>query len=196
MNFKENHVYHVYNRSNEIVFKTDDNYFYFLKKMKSLILPYSDILSWCLMPNHFHFLLIPNSNGCELINEHNRPFTQNLSKNIGNVISGYTRAFNNQNARKGKLFSHNTKAKCLSNKFNDKYILQNCFHYIHQNPVRAGLCIKIEDWEFSSVRDYAGLRKGSLVNKDLAYQAINLDRKNFLIQANAVLDEKVKKLIY
>ena len=26
-----------------------------------------------------------------------------------------------------------------------------CFHYIHQNPVNAGLVKKATDWEFSSV---------------------------------------------
>ena len=34
--------------------------------------------------------------------------------------------------------------------------------YLHNNPVRRGLCSKPEDWQWSSAADYAGLRAGSL----------------------------------
>ena len=40
-------------------------------------------------------------------------------------------------------------------------------NYIHQNPVRAGLSKRLADWEYSSYRDYAGLRNGSLPEKTL-----------------------------
>ena len=51
--------YHVLNRGNnqENIFLTDDNYRYFLKKWEKYILPYTEILAYCLMPNHFHFLI-------------------------------------------------------------------------------------------------------------------------------------------
>ena len=35
--------------------------------------------------------------------------------------------------------------------------------YIHRNPVEAGLAESAEAWEFSSYRDYVGLREGTLV---------------------------------
>ncbi|MFW6226795.1 MAG: hypothetical protein ACOC31_01700 [Bacteroidota bacterium] len=47
---------------------------------------------------------------------------------------------------------------------------QNCFNYIHQNPVKARLVSRETDWEYSSARDYAGLRNGSLVNKAVTMQ--------------------------
>jgi putative transposase len=34
--------------------------------------------------------------------------------------------------------------------------------YIHNNPVRRGLCERPEDWFLSSVADYAGIRQGPL----------------------------------
>jgi hypothetical protein len=49
---------------------------------------------------------------------------------------------------------------------NDYY--QNCFYYIHQNPLKAGLVNGLKEWVFSSYLDYAGLRNGSLCNKILA----------------------------
>ena len=33
-----------------------------------------------------------------------------------------------------------------------------CFHYIHQNPLMAGLVNNLEDWEFSSYPDFIGKR--------------------------------------
>ena len=34
--------------------------------------------------------------------------------------------------------------------------------YMHNNPVRRGLCQRPEDWLWSSAADYAGLREGPL----------------------------------
>lgn len=45
---------------------------------------------------------------------------------------------------------------------------QVCFNYIHLNPVKDRLVKQAEDWEFSSYRDYFGLRNGKLVEKDCA----------------------------
>lgn len=45
-----------------------------------------------------------------------------------------------------------------------------CFNYIHQNPVKAGIVEKDTDWEFSSARDYSGLKNSDLVNIQLAKQ--------------------------
>ena len=51
---------------------------------------------------------------------------------------------------------------------------QMCFEYIHQNPVKAGLVTQETDWEFSSARDYAGMRNGKLVNKKLAEEYVEI----------------------
>jgi hypothetical protein len=50
-----------------------------------------------------------------------------------------------------------------------------CFNYIHQNPMSAQLCQKMEDWEFSSFRDYINQRKGTLGNKQMARELIGID---------------------
>ncbi|HET6227831.1 MAG TPA: hypothetical protein VFF27_16220, partial [Bacteroidia bacterium] len=53
------HIYHIYSRANgkEPIFLSDANYKYFLNKYKHNINPIADTYSYCLMPNHFHFLL-------------------------------------------------------------------------------------------------------------------------------------------
>ena len=52
-------TYHIFNKAvgNELLFKTEKDYYFFLKKYERFILPYTEIYSYCLIPNHFHFLL-------------------------------------------------------------------------------------------------------------------------------------------
>ena len=196
MHFEEDKIYHIYNRSNETVFFNRENYLYFLTKVNRLIPPFADILSWCLMPNHFHFLIAAKSEGCRLTEEAHRPNVQQLSKNIGTLLSSYTRAINKKSGRKGKLFAHDTTAKCLNDEIENENFLENCFHYIHQNPLRAGLCKNLADWEFSSFLDYAGLRNGKLVNKELAFEMINYDKENFIAQSMVLVDERILEKLF
>ena len=37
----------------------------------------------------------------------------------------------------------------------------------------------MEDWEFSSFRDYCGLRSGTICKKDLAFELLNLSKESF-----------------
>ena len=62
MKFHPNQIYHVFNQGNnrQTVFFEEENYLYFLRKVRKYILSLADILCYCLMPNHFHFLLTPN----------------------------------------------------------------------------------------------------------------------------------------
>ncbi|MFA5330111.1 MAG: hypothetical protein WC384_20120 [Prolixibacteraceae bacterium] len=59
MIFESGNLYHIYNQGNnrQRIFYLRDNYLFFLNKLKRHVLPYSDILAWCLMPNHFHLLV-------------------------------------------------------------------------------------------------------------------------------------------
>jgi len=165
MNFKEDCAYHIYNRSNEILFYNRDNYLFFLRKIRDHILPYADVLSYCLMPNHFHIILTVNAEGVRFSEKKKREDMQLLSQSLGTILSSYTQALNRQIGRRGNLFAHKTKAKIL-NDAKDDYAL-NCFMYVHQNPMLAKLVEKLEDWEFSSFPDYIGRRNGTLINKKL-----------------------------
>ena len=111
-----------------------------------------------------------------------------LTKSIAVMLRSYTRAINIQENRTGSLFKPHTKAQCLTKiegatpaYLNTNYgtlismqtpeneYPQVCFNYIHQNPVKANLVAKPEDWEFSSYRDYCGLRThDGLVNMEIA----------------------------
>lgn len=181
MEFYPGHIYHFYNQGNnrdKIFFETE-NYLFFLKKIEYHICPYADILAWCLMPNHFHLLIKVKDDypsPPKLDNSEKR--VDLLNKDIGSFQGSYTQAINKKYKWSGSLFRSRAKAKSSENiRTRDNYAL-NCFFYIHQNPIRAGLVKRMEDWEYSSFRDYAGLRNGKLCNKELTLDLLNLPRKS------------------
>jgi REP element-mobilizing transposase RayT len=178
MEFFENELYHIYNRGNnrQSIFFKPDNYIYFLKKVRKFVLPHCDIFAYCLMPNHFHFLI--NADSRTITTKVIAGKEKNiLSEGIRMLLSSYTQAINNQNNTFGSLFQQNTKAKAIAKDSNLYDLL--CFHYIHQNPMRAKLVKKMEDWNYSSFKDYCGLRNGTLCNQQWAFQLLDLDKKTF-----------------
>jgi hypothetical protein len=105
-------IYHVYNRANgdEDIFLSKWNYLYFLDKFKLYISPICDVYAYCLLPNHFHFLLRIKDE-TELLRYFNlREFPvesklieQKNSKQFSKWLSCYTQAFNKQHRRIGKF---------------------------------------------------------------------------------------------
>jgi len=178
MQFFQNELYHIYNRGNNRrkIFYMPDNYIYFLKKVRRYLLPYCDILSYSLIPNHFHFLI--HSDERTIRTKTIRDQARNpLSEGIRLLLSSYTQAINKQNKFTGSLFQQNTKAKPIV-KGSSNYDL-TVFHYIHQNAYRANLVERLEDWEYSSFRDYCGQRSGTLCNKELAIKLLGLNMNTF-----------------
>ena len=178
MEFYINELYHIYNRGNnqQKIFFKPDNYIFFIKKVRRYILPYCNIISYSLMPNHFHFLI--HSDERTIATKTIRTQAKNvLSEGIRILLSSYTQAINKQNQFSGSLFQQNTKAKPIV-KGSRNYDL-TVFHYIHQNACRANLVEKMEDWEYSSFVDYCGKRNGNLCNKELTIKLLGLNMKTF-----------------
>lgn len=144
--------FHLYNRSNaqELVFRNSDNYLYFLKNFRNRFEDSLNVIAYCLMPTHFHFLIYVNTEEIKA-----------LKRQLGIHLASYTKAYNNAYQRNGSLFQQHTKAKLVK----DERYLINLLTYIHQNPLRANLVDRLEDWPFSSYRDLAGFRKGILVDR-------------------------------
>ncbi len=195
MHFEQGHIYHIYNQGNnrQRVFFERDNYLFFLRKMREYLLPYCDVVAYCLMPNHLmvEVRMISSgedtSGGATQSRTPTTPEIDPLNKSIGILLASYTRAINIQQKRSGSLFRPKTKAECLTeitgstpSFFHTQFgaqinthhpeeeYLQICFDYIHQNPVVAGLVKEAEEWEFSSFPDYKELRNGTLVGKGTA----------------------------
>lgn len=188
MIFSEGELYHIYNRGNnrQKIFFNPGNYIYFLKNVRSHILPSCDILAYCLMPTHFHFLI-----HCDIRSLSAQPIAGTeknvLSEGIKNLLSSYTQAINKQNQTTGSLFQQNTKAKQIE-KSSKQYDLI-CFHYIHQNPLKAKLVMKMEDWPYSSFKDYCGFRNGTLCNMKSAIQLLDINMKTFYEDSYKIINE-------
>ena len=91
------------------------------------------------------------------------------------MLSSYARAIQNQEKMTGSLFQQGTEAKQVSSEFFWEDYSLCCFRYILNNPVAAKMVNSPLEWEFSSCMDLAGLRKGTLCNKDLIHQIINIE---------------------
>ncbi len=152
------------------------------------------------MPNHFHFMIHTDERCDGLIRQGGISFDP-VTSSIRKLPSGYARIFNNQYKQTGSVFRQKTKSKCLSDieiKPGSEYLIQdyyvNCFHYIHQNPLVAKLTDSLEAWEFSSFQDYAGIRNGTLCQRELASIHCNYNVADFADKSYEMLDQKITKL--
>ncbi|MFK5857452.1 MAG: hypothetical protein QM503_15085 [Bacteroidota bacterium] len=158
-------IYHIYNHSNgnDLLFKDDKNYVFFLARFRKFISPVADTFTYCLMPNHFHVIvqikkeadIILEFNGknakekydkLELQSEKEKFVSLYVSKQFSNLFSSYTQAFNKMYDRMGSLFMKNFKRIRVDD---DDYFL-NLIKYIHLNPVSHNFAQKPEDWKYSS----------------------------------------------
>jgi putative transposase len=178
MNFQPGNLYHVYNQGNnkQVIFTAHEDYITFTNFTRKYLLPFTDIIAWCLMPNHFHFMLYADERSNKIVQQGGNNIDV-ITNGIRKLLSGYARVYNNKYNRTGSLFRPKTKSKCLADiafdasvkrKYKAEEYHSACFHYMHQNPLRAGLVKQLEDWEYSSFKDYAGLRSGTLCNKEIA----------------------------
>lgn len=92
-----------------------------------------DILAYCLMNNHAHFLIYSDE-----------------IKNIGNWMkktnTSYALYYNKKHDRVGYVFRDRYKAQIIDS---EKYLYM-CAKYIHENPLKARICKDLKEYEFSS----------------------------------------------
>ncbi len=178
MIYEAGKIYHIYNMGNQKqkIFFTQENYLFFIRKIRKYLMPVCDILAWCLMPNHFHIMIVANDNTAKQAIKQKHEVSQ-FSENLRILLSQYSQAINKQENLSGSLFRQNTKSKCLYQINTNKYAVA-CFHYIHRNAYDAKLVLSLTDWTYSSFKDYKGLRKGTLCEMELAETIINFDKNN------------------
>lgn len=140
---KFGYVYHIYNQGNnrESIFKEQRNYIYFLKLYKKYVSPISDTFAYCLLNNHFHFLLRVKEQD-EIDLKEIKPPSQYFS----NMFNAYTKAINKAYNRKGSLFQRPFQRKIIPS---EEYFYQ-LVDYIHFNPIKHGFVNHIKDWPYSS----------------------------------------------
>ncbi|MFN8445063.1 MAG: transposase [Caldilineaceae bacterium] len=149
--FVQGQYYHVFNRgiNRQSIFRDDDDFIAFLTRIKKHCIRFKIVvIAYCLMPNHFHFLMrqdgeIPVRKAIEL---------------TGN---GYVQHYNHRHKRTGTLFEGRFKALLVDD---DEYIHHLC-RYIHGNPVKDGFALRPELWSYSNYQEWCGTRNGTLVDR-------------------------------
>lgn len=112
----------------------------------------SDIISYCLMPNHFHLLLKQNSNS-------------GISNLLANLQNSHARYFNIKNERVGPLFQGQFKAV----RIDSEEQLLHVSRYVHLNPYSSGLVAntdKLMKYEWSSLPEYLNQANFPFCKKD------------------------------
>ena len=169
-NLEPGGCYHIYNRAHgaEKMFRNRGNYHFFLLQFQKHIHPICDTFCYCLMPNHFHFLIkfkeVDIIRARENYKQETEP-SNYLSKQFYNFFSSYTQAFNKQHKRKGGLFMRPFKRKKVTT---EPYLI-HLIKYIHLNPVQAGMVESPELWIHSSYHCFFSenetfISKGSVLN--------------------------------
>lgn len=96
-----------------------------------------DILAFCLMPNHFHFML--------------KQLTDSgITRFITQLSNSYSHYFNTKHDRSGPLFNGPYKAVLVNT---DEQLI-HLSRYIHLNPIAANLVKNLESYQWSSYQEY------------------------------------------
>jgi putative transposase len=155
--FHPSNYYHVYNHAvgNEDLFRTPANFLYFLLRFKKYMDPVLIIHGYCLMPNHFHFLVQIRNR--EIINqlagiETDEEFDAHkfIMQKLSNCLNSYAKSYNKYFSRRGALFIDYTKRIEMQSDFS----LMKLLKYIHMNPVRHGFCQSMSEWKYSSYTSF------------------------------------------
>ena len=168
-------------------YKYREKYFHLLEEVKrDHIL---DILAYSIMYNHAHMLV-----HTEKIKE--------LSDFMKKVNEKYAKYYNYMENRVGHVFRDRYMSESITNK---KYLI-NCLAYIHNNPVKANIVKKCEDYQFSSYLDY--INENKFVNKDIIklvfdtnkldlslYKELHLGKRYYFSDYNNATEENVQEIL-
>jgi REP element-mobilizing transposase RayT len=180
--FEENGIYHVYNRTNnqEKLFLSDENRLFFLRKYKEHLSAYLDTYCWCLLPNHFHFLVRVKSHKqiaaiikAKEFNDRSlteKKFLENLctiselaEHGFKRFFQSYSLAFNKVHQRKGNLFYKPFKRVVVDKEAH----FTQAIIYIHANPVKHRIIKDFTTYQWSSWKSYLSVAPTDLLRDEV-----------------------------
>lgn len=167
----ESGVYHIMLRgiNKQVIFGDEEDNLKFLETLKKYkaISGYK-LFAYCLMSNHVHLLLKVEKEDIDLI--------------IKRIASSYVYWYNWKYKRNGHLFQDRFKSEAVED---DSYFL-TVVRYIHQNPLKAGVCKSIDGYNFSSYNEY--VKKADLVDTDFC---LGIIEKEQFVEFNNEYNEDV-----
>ena len=135
----EHALYHVINRANgrATIFRNDKDYRHFeslLEEARELL--DMRILSYCIMPNHWHLVLYPRNDG-------------DMSEFMRWLTTTHVRQY--RVATKSIGGGHLYQGTYKSFPVEKSEYLTTLIRYVEQNPLRAKLVKRAEGWKYSSL---------------------------------------------
>lgn len=182
--FEPENWYNVFNhvRGNDKLFETNSDYKIFLELVLKYIKPVAEIYAYCLMPNHFHFLVrfkeveIPKSFKKKDVSDY-------LSHQWGNVQNTYSKKKNYRTGKRGGLFCQSINRNLITS---EEY-LQMCIVYIYTNPVKHGFCSSPDEWEYCSYNTIVSGRPTKIERDDVLDWFEN--KENFVQHHNSKAED-------
>jgi REP element-mobilizing transposase RayT len=179
--------YHAYNRAADkmTIFYTANDYEYFINKIlyfkkKTNV----KILAYCILPNHWHFLL---KEPTREVATTSRVGSSAVSTFISLLSNSYTRYFNTNKEHSGRIFQGPFRSKLVSD---DNY-LRVLINYINLNHLKHKITKKPNDWFYTSHHNYVGEVKNNLVDRDYLIDFTEYKRSvNSYIRAINKIDEE------
>ena len=144
--FQENNYYHVYNRGFEkqIIFKSDEDFSRFYKYIVKNQKDYSNkikIVSYCFIPNHFHFIFQVKETGL---------FLSDFMRKIQVSYAMYFKRKYETGLRGIPVFEWRFKAKLIDS---DEY-LEQCIAYVNFNPLKHEIVDNIDNYKWTSYHQF------------------------------------------
>ena len=170
-------MYHVIVRGNErkAVFRDDADREFYLGRVAHYREKFGfRLLAYCLMSNHVHLAIETGH--------------QPLSRIMAGLQSSYTQRFNRRHGRVGHLFQGRYKAFLVEK---DRYALA-LLRYLHENPVKARIVARPEEYVWSSDRAYRRGRAPEWLDVDRLLQLLGARRSAAIRAYRKLMREEVE----
>lgn len=166
--FEEGKFYHIYNRTidKKPMFQNEGNYLFFLQKFSYYLIDVLDVYAYCLLDNHFHFLVrIKEDLSSRLSTQKivNLNAQEIVSKQFRILFQSYALAFNKQQERLGTLFQTPFKKALVDN--ND--YITHLIYYIHSNSQKHNLTTDFRNWKWSSYPSFISNKHTKLMRNEV-----------------------------
>lgn len=139
--------YHIFNRGNnsEKIFFKQENYEFFLRRYTEYVSDCIETYAYCLLPNHFHFLVRVKEKALHLADA-KLLASPTPSQSLHRLFTSYCKAINKQEIRYGSLIENPFKRiQIESNEY-----FTNLVVYIHTNPQLHGFVNDFSKYSWSS----------------------------------------------
>lgn len=169
------HIVQRGNRRQTVFFSDRDKNAYIQCLLESTVRFGIDIWAYCLMDNHVHLIAVPKH-------------IDSLARGMGEAQRKYTRMIHFREGWRGYLWQ----GRFLSNPL-DRMHLYAAVRYVEQNPVRAGLVTRAEEYPWSSAKAHVNKKKDLLLSDTVLIEEID-DWESYLATYDEVeIIEQIQK---